>query len=58
MKTIKYLSEKVIKLDGVKYKPYFIGELPSTFAFIYDRDSDKEGVTKWFNYKGFTYIKL
>ena len=32
MNKIKFLKTKRIKLNGVQYKPYMIGELPSTFG--------------------------
>ena len=56
MEPIKFLKEKKIKLNGIKYKPYLIGSLPSLFAFKYDEDGDREGIESWFNYKGFTYV--
>ena len=46
-----------IKLGKVLYKPYTVGNLPPSFAFKYDEENDTEGITKWFNYKGLTYIK-
>ena len=58
MKSIKFLKSKEIKLDGAKYKPYMIGNLPNSFAFIQDAEDDKEGITKWFNYKGLTYVPV
>lgn len=57
MNKIKFTHGKTINLNGKKYKPYLIGDLPSTFGFIYDEDKDQDGITEWFNYKGFTYIK-
>ena len=33
-----------------------ISEIPSKFAFIYDENEDKDGITEWFNYKGLTWI--
>ena len=57
MNKIKFTHGKTIKLNGKKYKPYLVGDLPSTFGFIYDEDKDQDGITEWFNYKGFTYIK-
>ena len=54
----KFLKTKRIKLNGVQYKPYLIGELPSTFGFIYNEDKDQEGITEWFNYKGLTYVPV
>jgi hypothetical protein len=56
MKSIKFLHEKKIRLNGKKYKPYMIGSLPSLFAFRYDADDDRDGIKEWFNYKGLTYV--
>jgi len=47
-----------IHLNGTQYKPYTIGNLPNTFAFIYNEDKDQDGITNWFNYKGFTYVPV
>jgi hypothetical protein len=58
MKSIKFLKSKEIRLDGAKYKPYMIGNLPNSFAFTYNAEDDKEGITKWFNYKGLTYVPV
>jgi len=58
MKSIKFLKSKEISLDGAKYRPYLIGSLPQGFAFIYDEEDDKDGITTWFNYKGFTYVPV
>jgi hypothetical protein len=58
MNTIKFLKTKEIKLDKVRYKPYLIGDLPQRFAFIYDPREEQEGITEWFNYKGFTYVPV
>jgi hypothetical protein len=55
--TIKFKSNKEIKLNNTIYKPYLIGNLPKKFAYIYDENEDREGITQWFNYKGFTYIE-
>ena len=57
MNKIKFIHNKNIVLNGKKYKPYLIGDLPSTVGFIYDEDKDQDGITEWFNYKGLTYIK-
>jgi len=45
-------------LNGSQYRPYLIGELPNTFAFIYNEDEDKDGITEWFNLKGLTYVRV
>ena len=55
--TIKFLKENKIKLNGVLYTPYTVGNLPKTFAFIYDAEKDKDGYKHWFNYKGLTYVQ-
>lgn len=57
MNTIKFTSKTSLKLNGVDYKGYTVGNLPKKFAFIYNESDDKEGVTNWFNYKGLTYIE-
>jgi len=45
-------------LNGINYRPYTIGNLPNTFAFIYNEDKDQEGINNWFNYKGLTYVPV
>ena len=60
MKTIKFLAEKQIKLNGVLYKPYLIGDLPPSFAFKFEITNEEDirfGVDEWFNYKGLTYVR-
>ena len=59
MQSIKFLSDKTIKLNGIKYKPYTTGNLPPTFGFKQRLTGDvdiQEGIYQWFNYKGFTYV--
>jgi hypothetical protein len=56
MKTIKFLSKTSLLLNNKLYKGYTIGDLPKGFAFIYDENEEKDGITEWFNYKGLTYI--
>ena len=58
MNKIKFLKSKQIRLNGVNYRPYLIGNLPKTFAFIYDAEEDKDGITEFFNYKGLTYVPV
>jgi hypothetical protein len=48
MNKIKYLKEDKIKLNDVTYKPYKFG----CFEF-----NEREGISEWFNHKGYTYIK-
>ena len=58
MQTIKVNRiNKNIKLGDVSYRPYTIGELPNSFGFLSSEDGEQEGASKWFNYKGLTYLK-
>ena len=45
-----------LKLGKHWYKPYLVGGLPPSFAFKYDEENEADGIKKWFNYKGLTYI--
>ena len=56
MNKIKFLKKDEIELNGVNYKPYTICNIPTNFGFIYDEETEKDGIFKWFNYKGLTYI--
>jgi hypothetical protein len=56
MKNIKFLKNNFIKVDGVLYTPYLVSDLPQSFGFIQDAEKEKDGVSRWFNYKGLTYI--
>ena len=55
MNTIKFLKKERIELNGVIYKPYKVCNIPQNFGCITFQD-DKEGISEWFNYKGYTYI--
>lgn len=57
MNTIKFLPANRLLLNKVPYKGYTVGNLPPSFAFIYDANNETEGVTSFFNHKGLTYIK-
>jgi len=54
--SIKFLKNNFIKVNGVLYTPYFVGDLPQSFGFIYDAENEKDGISKFFNFKGLTYI--
>ena len=56
MQQIKFLKDNHIRLGTQVYKGYTVGNLPKSFAFIYNEDEDKEGKSEWFNYKGLTYV--
>ena len=57
MQTLKQINSSTIKLNNIIYKGYTVGDLPKTFAFIYNEDKDQEGITSWFNHKGLTYVE-
>ena len=60
MQKIKFLNEKQIKLNGVLYKPYLIGDLPPSFGYKFETTNEEDirfGIDEWFNYKGFTYVR-
>ena len=62
MKTIKFLKEDKIALDGVVHKPYTICNLPPSFgciAMFYDEDGipTTSGISEWYKHKGLIYVK-
>ena len=69
IKRIQFLKDgsNGIKLGSQLYKPYTLEEIlnvPSMFYVVFSEDEDEDGnvienpgVTKWFNYKGLTYVK-
>ena len=54
MNTIKQLKNNYLQLGNVIYRPYTVCELPANFGCI--NFNEKEGISEWFNYKGFTYL--
>ena len=59
MQSIKFFKKdnhSFARIAAQDYKGYTVGDLPAKFAFIYDENEDKEGITEWFNYKGLTYV--
>ena len=54
--SIKFLKNNLIKLNGVLYTPYLIGDLPPSFGFIYDANKESDGTSEWFTFKGLTYV--
>ena len=61
MKTIKFLKNDRILLNGQLFRPYCISDLPNHFGCIgFERDEESNitryGVSEWFGYQGFTYI--
>ena len=47
-----------IWLNKQEYAGFPVGELPKRFAFILNEEDDrnKEGISSWFNLKGWTFI--
>jgi len=54
MNTIKHLKNDYVQLNNLIYKPYTVCDLPTNFGCI--EFQEKEGISEWFNYKGYTYI--
>ena len=54
MNRIKYLKDDYLQLGNLIYKPYKICSLPANFGCI--EFNEKEGISQWFNYKGYTYL--
>jgi hypothetical protein len=46
-----------IFLNKVEYTGFLIGNLPNKFGFIYDQEKEKDGISTWFNHKGWTFIR-
>ena len=59
MNKIKFIANKKIKLNGIVYKPYLVGNLPNSFGrkYVFNGDNVRNGISEWFNYKGFTYVE-
>jgi len=61
MQAIKFFNKNkhpFAKINNVNYKGYTVGNLPTKFAFVYNEETEREGVTEWFKYKGLTYIEV
>ena len=54
MQAIKHLKNDYVQLGNLIYKPYKICSIPDRFGCL--EFNEKEGVSEWFNYKGYTYI--
>ena len=60
MNKIKFTSKNTLKLNGVEYTGYGLGEIPPSFGYkekwdgLDDDGIDKfkYGIRKWFNLKG------
>ena len=54
MNKIKHLKNDYVQLNRLIYKPCTICSLPANFGCI--EFNEKEGISEWFNYRGYTYI--
>jgi len=54
MKIMKHLKKDYVQLGNLIYRPYTVCELPANFGCI--EFNEKEGISEWFNYKGYTYL--
>jgi len=54
MNKIKHLKNDYVQLNNLIYKPYTVCDLPQNFGCI--EFMEKQGISEWFNYKGYTYI--
>ena len=54
MQSIKHLKKDYVQLGNLIYKPYTVCSLPANFGCI--EFNEKEGISQWFNYKGYTYL--
>ena len=55
MNTIKFLKKDEILLNGKLYKPHKVCELPANFGCL--EFNSGEGISEWFKFKGYTYIR-
>ena len=46
-----------IWLNGLEYTGFPVGEIPKRFGFIFDAENEQDGITSWFNLKGWTFIR-
>lgn len=52
-----YLEQEYAGVKLVtKWRPYTVGHIPNRFGWLND-GTDKGGLSEWFNYKGFTYVR-
>ena len=51
---MKHLKNDYLQLGNLIYRPYTVCELPANFGCI--NFGEKEGISEWFNYKGYTYL--
>lgn len=57
--TVKSFKRRgsTIWLDKVEYTGFLIGNLPKKFGYIFDQEEEKDGISSWFNLKGWTFIR-
>ena len=50
-------TKKEMNLNGDVYVGFDLANLPNKFAYISNELEDKDGITKWFNDRGLTWIR-
>jgi hypothetical protein len=57
--TVKLFKRRnsTVFLNKVEYTGFLIGNLPSRFAYINHETKESEGISSWFNHKGWTFIR-
>ena len=50
-------TKKELKLNGDIHVGFDLANLPNKFAYIYNDITETGGVSKWFNYKGLTWVR-
>jgi hypothetical protein len=56
MNVIKQDSPTRLTLNDVNYRGYTVCDLPKGFGYKFDVETDTYGISKWFNYKGLTWV--
>ena len=56
MQSIKHLKKDYVQLGNLIYRPYKVCDLPAHFGCLTFGENEKDGISQWFNYKGYTYI--
>jgi hypothetical protein len=58
MPSIKFSrTKRELKINGDTHIGFDLTNLPTKFAYIYDAIDDRDGIRRWFNYKGLTWVR-
>jgi hypothetical protein len=58
MNVIKQVSPTKLKLNGKDYRGYTVCDMPKGFGYIFNAETDTDGINEWFNYRGLTWLKV